>query len=623
MLNQHLKVKIKRSVGVFALLFFASQNISSTANAAFEDPIVESWKVVIDGWNRTSSPVIADIDNDGKNEIVLGHQDGMLRAYDDNGALKWEVPAIPGVNKRICRSQSAPTAIDSSPAVADIDGDGVIEIIVGLGSAFVPYQNGSVISVDGRNGKIEWAFNRSRDTASLWDGAKPIPDRWCEATYSTPAIGDVNRDGKLDVVFGSWDFRIWAVDGQGEPLVGFPVNNDDTVWSSPSLFDIDRDGDVEIFIGGDSTPGGYTDHLGGIFRAIDYRNNKPVSLWNRFANEVYHSSPAIGDINGDGRLEVIVGMGNNWYIECTHRGNPSCNSGDGSDHNKVWAYHVDDGSNVPGWPVNAAGTIWSSPAIGDVDNDGTADVIAGSYDKKVYVWNGDGEILWSVVPTLFNPNLPSGRVTGPPIVADLDGDGDQDVAIGTEIGLALLDGQNGSSLNADSDWRSRDLISFAISYESAPAIGNLNGIRHLVISAFDTPKKITYLAAYPLPVSEAEDAWPMFRQGPSRQGLLQPNYVDSTALADVIYRDRLIRKQELLLNIYRCLYRVDIQAVLGGCINSQPKESQNKVLIFQGIPNQSEIILRDHLISQQESLLNAYRCQFAVDIQLVPGNCLK
>ena len=63
------------------------------------------------------------------------------------------------------------------------------------------------------------------------------------------------------------------------------------------------------------------------------------------------SSPAVGDIDGDGRPEVIVG-GGNFYNR--------------SDGHKVFAWHVDDGSTVPGWPVTTGGSTMPSPALGDL-----------------------------------------------------------------------------------------------------------------------------------------------------------------------------------------------------------------------------------------------------------------
>ena len=524
-------MQISLRASLVSLLALAGVLVATApAQAARSVPFEKAWELEISGLNMSSSPVIADIDSDGRNEIVFGHRDGKLRAYEADGSLKWEAPAVPGASQEPCQQQFTPSAIDSSPAVADIDGDGVFEVIVGVGSASAGArdQNGSVIAFDGRTGRIEWTFKQSRDTGNIWDGATPELDGWCEATYATPAIGDVDGNGAVDIVFGSYDFYIWAIDGSGNPLPGFPLNNDDTIWSSPALFDVDNDGDVEIFIGGDSTPAGYVDHLGGIFRAIDYRDGAPVITWTREANDVFHSSPAIGDINGDGRFEAVTGTGDNWFIECKQRGNQLCGPNDGSDNSKVWAFHLDDGSDVAGWPVSAGGTVWSSPSIGDVDADGQPEVVVGSDDKRVYAWNGDGSLQWSTKPQFAH--LGDGDlVRGSPVIADLDGDADQDVAIGTSKGLALLDGRTGSELEANVYWKGR--MSFAYSHQTAPAVGELNGERVIVFVANFPDLTKTRVAAYKLPPSATRDAWPMFRHGPTRLGTASISRSGHAALA--------------------------------------------------------------------------------------------
>ncbi len=463
-----------------------------------------AWSRELPDWNRSSSPALADLDGDGGDDIVFGGQDGRIRAYRGDGRLLWDVAAVPGIGSG-CRAQSTPTAVDSSPAVADIDGDGRNEVVVGLGSNWVPDQNGSVLVLDGRTGAVQWRWRGDRDFGDVWHGSvidpvtlSPVGDGWCEPVYSTPAIGDVDGDGRPDIVFGGWDQRIHALDRFGRELPGFPVAADDTVWSSPALFDADGDGAVEIFIGADSTPGGIVDHRGGIMRALSWKNGTVVELWRQLPDEVVMSSPVIGDIDGDDRPEVIVGTGEYWYLTC----GPGC----GRDRVRVFAWHVDDGSPLPGWPVSTGGTVITGPALGDVDGDGLDEVVVSSYDGRVYAFDGNGAVRWSSRPTFAH--LGSGRVTGHPVVADLDGDGDQDVAVGTDRGVALLDGRTGAQLDDTVSWQNRP--GFALSYETAPAVGVLGGARRLVTVGFQTSPKRTRLEVRTLPATNTADDWPQF-----------------------------------------------------------------------------------------------------------------
>ncbi len=87
--------------------------------------------------------------------------------------------------------------------------------------------------------------------------------------------------------------------------------------------------------------------------------------------------------------------------------------------------------------------------------------------------------------------------------------------------------------------------------------------------------------------------------------------------SDVLLRDQLIAQQENLLNAYRCLYNTDTELVPGNCPNFDPTPPGQ----FTGVPTQQDIALRDQLIETQEALLNAYRCLFNVDTHIVPGNC--
>ncbi|MCY3634030.1 MAG: hypothetical protein OXH23_00315 [bacterium] len=100
---------------------------------------------------------------------------------------------------------------------------------------------------------------------------------------------------------------------------------------------------------------------------------------------------------------------------------------------------------------------------------------------------------------------------------------------------------------------------------------------------------------------------------------------DGRALArqEIEVRDQLIAEQESLLNAYRCRFDVDVQLVPGGCADGQPAGGPVQPGVFEGEPRDPDITERDILVLDQEWLLNAYRCRFDVDVQLVPvGGCL-
>jgi hypothetical protein len=461
----------------------------ATAPAAGADP-VQAWEAISSGWDRSSSALVADVDGNGIPDIVVGHEDGMVRVYKDGGptmAAGWPQPAK-------LRGDLPPTAIESSPAIADLDRNGGRQIVQGVGSTFVKNQHGGVV-----------VFNSDGSTRCTWFGADnmnvwnmdPHPDGFTEGVFSTPAIGDINGDGLPEIVFGGWDSFIHALDGNCHELPGFPFFNDDTVWSSPSLKDIDGSGKATIFIGNDSHAGGSQNWPGGNVRALRYDNGAVRQLWIRKVAEVVHSSVAIGDITGTGRLAVVHGAGDFYHT---------------GDSNKVFAWFADNGDPVPGWPKTTGGVVWSSPTLADLNGDGVPDVVVGSRDHKVWAWKGDGTQLWSVDPAV-DPGAgeTSMEVQGSAIVADINGDGKPEVVIGTAWGLFILDGATGNRVGPALDrfW----------SHEGAPAVGNFgpNGWR-LFTHAFDTPNKKSRFAAYSIPAPGKTPEWPMWRMNAHRTG---------------------------------------------------------------------------------------------------------
>jgi outer membrane protein assembly factor BamB len=177
-----------------------------------------------------SSPALADLDGDGRLWIVFGDDAGWLHVVDLAGEAR------PGFPVRSLGPQPGPTptphppggnvySIEASPALADLDGDGRIEIAVG--------------SWDGR--MYVWS-----------DDGQPRPG-WPvsveDQIISSAALVDLDGDDRLDVVVGSKDGRLYGWTAQADPLPGFPYELGDAVFSSPWVGDLDGDGRADIVVG--------------------------------------------------------------------------------------------------------------------------------------------------------------------------------------------------------------------------------------------------------------------------------------------------------------------------------------------------------------------------------------
>jgi len=413
---------------------------------------------------RESSLAAADFDGDGRKEIVAGATDGMLYVVSFSGfscSVVWSRQTNVDIEAANPPTHAANNNIRSSPAIADLDSDGHLDIVIAVGGdvhdpTLSNHRNGGVLvyrysstwnfslleplSPDGSRGwpqpridQVGWPPPGYSNADGYWDGI-----------VSTPALGDLDGDGDLEIVVLGIDRRIHAWHHDGTRVDGWPISqwDGDALWrgglSSPALGDLDDDGLPEVVVGTMSPCQQGQSGQNATLWAIN-GDSTNVPGFPVCTEQILHSSPALGDIDKDGRLEIVIASG---------YGTPGR-------QNLVYAWNH-DGTSLPGWPVQAAGAsvVMAPPALGDIDNDGEIEIVVGCGNgyqpdscDKLYAWNPNGTLL----PHF--PMTPPTRVSGyssmpyTPVLADIDSDGTVEILMGrlADWALTVVDPSNGTS----------------------------------------------------------------------------------------------------------------------------------------------------------------------------------
>lgn len=209
---------------------------------------------------------------------------GWLYAWDEVGNL------LPGFPVRLAMDS------DSSPAVAQLDWDGRWWIVVGDDDGWV-----HVVDTEGRP-RPGFPVR----TLGPKPGPTPTPHPPGGNVYSveaSPALADLTGDGRLEIVVGSWDGRLYVWDDAGRPLPGWPVSVEDQIISSAALVDLDGDDRLDIVVGSkDGRLYGWT------------AEGRPLPGFPYALGAAVFSSPWVGDLDGDGRADIAVGAVNGIHL---------------------------------------------------------------------------------------------------------------------------------------------------------------------------------------------------------------------------------------------------------------------------------------------------------------------
>jgi hypothetical protein len=235
------------------------------------------------------SPAVANLDADPELEIIVPvnrstDNSGAVYAFNIDGSPCSGWPFFTG-------TVNSPSDVSSSPAVADLDGDGDDEVIISCERA-----NGRIYVLNG-NGSVVLPWPRNAPCVT--------PD----ARIPSPVVADVNANGTLDIIFPDTNGQLWAWDRFGSVLPGFPMTyypspGTQATQSTPSVGDVDGDPQLEIIFGDESGKVNGVNHDGTLVAGFPIQTTGEI-----------RSTPAIWDVDRDGLNELtVVGYDQNVYI---------------------------------------------------------------------------------------------------------------------------------------------------------------------------------------------------------------------------------------------------------------------------------------------------------------------
>jgi hypothetical protein len=397
------------------------RNPDGTPILSFRGPIEADGKPLDVGW--AAAPCAADFDGDGDLDLVCGSMPmsatggdqsskvTFLRYYENVGTRT--APRL--VERPFPKTGEFPDSILATPRAADVNGDGLLDLVVSASTNVYIYLN------VGTKTHPRFAVH-----------ATPLPNSWGGASLPTFRVQflDFDGDGKQDMLTG---LTIYRNNGDGsftpQPLLpdGNRIDHPATMgdgWMFTQLADLDGDGRRDLL---------YGTHAGEIYfhRNQGRRFDEPGVLLKLEDGRPLHVGPeekqalnfdvlqgsritfAAADFDGDGRMDLAVG---DTYGKLRYFRNV------GSKTQPLFAKPIQLGDMK----------IRMVPCVCDWDRDGRPDIIGSAASGSIALFRNLGANQFAEAKPLRVPNTPySPTVT----VTDWNGDGDDDVIVGTSYGF--------------------------------------------------------------------------------------------------------------------------------------------------------------------------------------------
>jgi hypothetical protein len=354
---------------------------------------------------------LVDADGDGDTDLLWGDffEPGVL-LIENRGAscaaFSFSTSPVP-----VPTADSLETSGYNVPAAADVDGDGDLDFVMGvLGGAYSPVRNlTDNLYYWERTADDRLAFRTGRLLYGIDAGAE-----------SASAFGDLDGDGDLDLLVGTridparsstaslLYFRNDGTPGSPSFSLADTVVLDPAYHYAPALGDLDNDGDLDLMLGTWNRDVAFYRNTGSR-TSPRFERDTTVSLDIERAG---NATPVLVDFDGDGDLDLLVGEATGELTLVRNEGTPR----------EPRFVRVTD--RLGDIDVGRR----SAPAVVDLDGDGLLDLVIGRETAGIAAFRNAGSATEPLYePWPFEIPLPANAT---PVFVDLDGDGRLDLVAG-------------------------------------------------------------------------------------------------------------------------------------------------------------------------------------------------
>jgi len=370
----------------------------------------QRWKVPIAEVIKVP-PTLADTDNDNMLEAVFGLENGTLFMLDNN-QVKWTFTVDTKYSSIISDYIIGNLGY---VAVSDIDNDGKKEIIF----------------TDGQSSLYDWPGHLYilRDNGNTYEYVGNISIGNTGGGTAAPAIANVDNDDNEEIIIATY-YGVRVYDFDSGILTQKCANISGKLEGAPVLYDIDKDNKYEIVY----TSANFACGLGGCSNEVHILNADTCNDDDSnggFSVDVYpRVGVAIANLDTDGNYEIVV---NGRTTSSSSNYNSKIRAYDAKTDNQEWEY--------------ATPALLVAPNIADIDGNGKYNIIITSNSSQVIILNEDGSLHESY-------NL-AGQLGSSPAIGDIDGDGIAELAVkrtGSPVAIfSSISGNNHQPLIAPID----------------------------------------------------------------------------------------------------------------------------------------------------------------------------